>query len=231
MTLRDAIVLSLCMVFAALLAVAVGCARDYGAMATDLPFLEMDDVAPVRTWTPRPTAPLPTAGAGRARHSEWEAPATGREWRYIVLHHSATPSGNAAEFDAMHRNRGWDELGYHFVITNGNGGPDGRVEVGSRWRKQKHGAHTGGTPDNEYNEHGIGICLVGDFTYQLPTPAQLQAVTELTEYLAERYNIPPGNILAHKDAPNQHTECCGRMFYAYLHSQLKQDLQRQLAGR
>ena len=51
--------------------------------------------------------------------SAWDVPQTDRQWRYVVLHHSATDSGSAAEFDKLHRRRGWDELGYHFVITNG----------------------------------------------------------------------------------------------------------------
>ncbi|HHT9113865.1 MAG TPA: hypothetical protein ACFYD0_11140, partial [Candidatus Wunengus sp. YC65] len=54
-----------------------------------------------------------------------------RDWRYIVVHHSATSSGNAAEFDKYHRRKkGWENgLGYHFVIGNGNGTPDGKIEI------------------------------------------------------------------------------------------------------
>lgn len=220
MTLRDTFFIVGCVVFVAAMALAVGCARDGGAMRTDMPFLEMDP-SPARqpVTAVRPTT-YPPAHVASGR-SEWNVPQTSRQWRYIIIHHSATPKGSAEEFDAMHRAKGWDELGYHFVITNGNGGPDGLVQVGPRWRKQKHGAHTGKTPGNEYNENGIGICLVGNFMTHNPTPAQLRSVTELTEYLAERYNISPQNIIAHKDAPNQHTECCGRVFYSYVHSQLK----------
>lgn len=230
MSLFDTLVFVGGVVVVSALALAVGCTPN-NAMTTNMPFLDMDysPPAPRRTTTPKPNriaSPHPATG----RHI-WEAPRTGREWRYLVLHHSATPGGNAREFDTLHRRKGWDELGYHFVITNGNGGPDGQVQVGSRWRKQKHGAHTGGTPDNEYNKYGIGICLVGNFMRRRPSPAQLRAVTELTEFLAERYGIPPGRILGHKDAPNQNTECCGRVFYSYVHNQLKRDVQRQLATR
>ena len=110
------------------------------------------------------------AGKPPAKHP-WYVKPNGRAWRHVVIHHSASSKGNAATFDTFHRtHRGWDELGYHFVIDNGRGGPDGRVEIGPRWTKQKHGAHTGQTPDNEYNEHGIGICLVGDFTASAGLP-------------------------------------------------------------
>ena len=72
-------------------------------------------------------------------------------------------AGNFAKYDRIHREtNGWDECGYHFVIGNGTGSGDGAVEVGSRWSKQKHGAHAK-TPDNRFNDFGVGICLVGDF--------------------------------------------------------------------
>jgi len=41
----------------------------------------------------------------------------------------------------MHRAKGWDGLAYHFVITNGHGGPDGALQIIPRWWAQKHGAH------------------------------------------------------------------------------------------
>ncbi|MBN1554765.1 MAG: N-acetylmuramoyl-L-alanine amidase [Phycisphaerae bacterium] len=228
MKLHETIVFGGCVVFVVLLAILVGCASNGGAMTTNMPFLEMDS-SPARRPAPTPVyRPAPVVATGE---SLWDAPRTSRDWRYIVMHHSATTSGNASRFDQLHRQKGWDELGYHFVITNGNGGPDGQVQVGSRWRKQKHGAHTGNTPGNEYNEHGIGICLVGNFMNSNPTAAQLRSVTELTEFLVERNNVSPVNIIAHKDAPNQHTECCGRIFYSYVHGNLKRDVQRHLASR
>jgi hypothetical protein len=93
------------------------------------------------------------------------------QWRWIVVHHSATVSGGAARFDKLHREKGWDELGYHFVIGNGTDTRDGQIEVGSRWVKQKRGAHTK-TADNRFNDYGIGICLVGNFNYDRPTAEQ-----------------------------------------------------------
>ena len=175
---------------------------------------------------PRSVAAAPVAAGDLA----WHVAGTSRPWRYIVIHHSATAGGNAERFDASHRRDcGFDELGYHFVIDNGNGGPDGRVEVGSRWPKQKHGAHTGGTPDNEYNNFGIGICLVGDFSTRLPDREQLDALWRLVCYLAEHHDIPPEHVIGHRDAPNAATECPGDRLHAYLHQTLRPHLRRQLA--
>ena len=109
---------------------------------------------------------------------------------------SATDRGSARSFDKNHRGKGWDELGYHFVIGNGQGSPDGHIEVGPRGHKQKHGAHCK-TLDNHFNEHGIGICLVGDFTESRPTRRQLASLTKLAAFLCSECGISPDRITTH----------------------------------
>ena len=92
-----------------------------------------------------------------------------RPWRYIVLHHSASASGNYDQIDGEHRKiLGIDGCGYHFVIGNGSGSPDGQIEVSRRWNNQKQGAHTRNARTHDADEYGIGICLVGDFDQQAP---------------------------------------------------------------
>ena len=154
-----------------------------------------------------------------------------RPWRYIVIHHSAQEDGSAASIDVAHRARGWDGLGYHFVIDNGKGGPDGRLEIGERWRLQKWGAHTGNTPGNEYNKFGIGICVIGNFNDHMPTPAQLAALDKLVMTLAAKYNIDPRDVIGHRDAPGAHTECPGDQLENYIKRTLRQRLARQMAGK
>ena len=151
----------------------------------------------------------------------WHVRSTGRQWRYIVLHHSATEAGNAETFGRFHRRRGWDGLGYHFVIDNGRGGPDGQVEVGPRWTTQKQGAHCGHTPGDEYNRHGIGICLVGDFTRSDPSPAQQAALNKLLRHLMKTFGIAASNVIGHCQAPNQNTACPGRTFLRYVQTTLR----------
>ncbi len=164
--------------------------------------------------------------------ADWLKTATQRPWRWIVVHHSASESGSAATFDKWHRARGWDELGYHFVIDNGRGGPDGLVEVGARWRKQKWGAHCK-TPDNRYNDFGIGICLVGDFTKAPPTPAQLASLRTLVAVLSDRFSIPSARVIGHGQAPGVNTACPGTFLSRHLHGTLCPYLTRraQLARR
>ena len=121
-----------------------------------------------------------------------------------------------ALFDRIHRSKGWEGVGYHFVVNNGRGARDGLVEIGPRWRSQKHGAHTGKTPGNEYNELGIGICLVGNFMKTMPTPMQLRAMNDLIEQLMAEHRIPASRVIAHRDAPRAKTSCCGDQLDRYL---------------
>ncbi len=137
----------------------------------------------------------------------WVPTAQARPWRWIVIHHSATPTGGAAYFDRLHRDKGWDELGYHFVVGNGTQTGNGQIEVGPRWPKQKWGAHTK-TPDNRFNDFGIGICLVGNFDLTRPTDAQVKSVSRLVAYLMRTYHIPPDHVLGHGDC--KPTDCPGR---------------------
>ena len=131
------------------------------------------------------------------------------EWKYVVLHHSATDEGNARRFDKHHREeKGWvNGLGYHFLIGNGNGSRDGQIEVGNRWNSQIDGAHAG---KDEYNKHGVGICLIGNFENDYPTSLQISSLTYLINYLQERCNIPKNQVKMHRDF--RKTACPGRLF-------------------
>jgi hypothetical protein len=136
-----------------------------------------------------------------------------RPWRYIVLHHSASGSGNYDQIDAEHRKLlGIDGCGYHFVIGNGSGSADGKIEVSQRWNYQKQGAHSRNARTHDADEYGIGICLVGDFDQQPPSGRQLAAAQALIAYLSKRYNIAPGNVRTHAHLAAAKTVCPGKYF-------------------
>lgn len=206
-----------------LILAAGGCSHKPPAPLAELPTHEIG----LRRARPKPDAAR--AERSHAPPSAAWAAVGYRPWRYIVIHHSATEHGNAALFDKAHRARGWDQLGYHFVIDNGRGGPDGRIEVGSRWPIQKWGAHCK-TPDNRYNDYGIGVCLVGDFTDRLPSRAQLASLLRLTDYLMRAYGIPPERVIGHRNAPNTSTQCPGRTFHSYIRNVLRPSLARRVAS-
>jgi N-acetylmuramoyl-L-alanine amidase len=132
------------------------------------------------------------------------------KWKYIIVHHSATDSGNANSLYDLHNRRGFDGLGYDFIIDNGTGGKqDGQIEVSGRWVKQIDGAHclAGGM-----NHQGIGICLVGNLSRERLSSKQLDSLVYLVNLLREYYRIPRSHILGHSQVPGAATECPGLRF-------------------
>lgn len=145
-----------------------------------------------------------------APEAAWIPERPSDRWECIVVHHSASDIGGAERFDKWHRAKGWDGLGYHFVIGNGTDTPDGKVEVGFRWAQQAHGAHCK-TPDEFYNQHGIGICLVGNFDNYTPTAAQQRSLVRLCRFLCKRFKIGPDHIYTHGGITGK-TDCPGKNF-------------------
>ncbi len=145
----------------------------------------------------------------------WVAQESERTWKFLVLHHSATESGSVESIDAEHRQRRdsagepWRGIGYHFVVGNGNGLGDGVVAPTFRWKEQSAGAHAG---QADYNEHGIGICLIGNFEETRPTAKQLESLQRLVGYLKREHAISTDRVLKHGDIKG--TACPGRNFPA-----------------
>ncbi len=135
-------------------------------------------------------------------------------WRYIVVHNSGTRQGNAKIFDYYHRRvrRMPNGMAYQFVIGNGNGSGNGKIEIGNRWRAQLAGGHCA---SDYLNNIAIGICLVGDFNRHNPTKAQLESLEELTNYLRKRVGRVDRQLAVvkgHKEINPKPTDCPGRRF-------------------
>lgn len=134
-------------------------------------------------------------------------------WKFVIIHHSATSSGSVEGIHAAHRQRRdsqgnpWLGIGYHFVIGNGNGMPDGAIESTFRWRKQIAGAHAG---VRSFNDHGIGICLIGNFEEHPPTSAQTKSLRDLLNRLLTTFQLNPESVLTHGDLKS--TACPGKLF-------------------
>lgn len=151
-----------------------------------------------------------------ASYSPW-APPSGVEknWRAIVIHHSATDTGNVASIDDYHRNNnGWDGIGYDFVIGNGSGCGNGEVDSTFRWTEQRTGAHCKTDASNWANESAVGICLIGNFNDSRPTSSQMTSLKKLVRFLSERYDIPASKIYGHNTTPGHstNTSCPGKYF-------------------
>ncbi|MCE9582702.1 MAG: peptidoglycan recognition protein family protein [Planctomycetes bacterium] len=158
----------------------------------------------------RAGAPSPAAGgllAPQDPSASWEPSVPVRPgWTHIIIHHSASATGSAAHFDRIHREKGWEGLGYHFVIGNGSMTENGRVEPGERWLEQRDGAHA----KAEWNSRAVGICLVGNFEDTNPTPEQLASLEALCRWLMRRCGIPAENVLRHGETHGNQTLCPGK---------------------
>ena len=111
----------------------------------------------------------------------------------IYVHCSASKWGNALAIDSWHRKRGFDEIGYNYVILNGkpfsnvdyNDSLDGIVETGRD--EQKIPAHAKG-----HNKKSIGICLVGNEAF---TPKEITSLLRLIGEIKKRHPIE--KVLGH----------------------------------
>lgn len=166
-----------------------------------LPTPEPNLTTAIPSPVPQPVLPPVTAS------NPWEPDAPARDWQYIVIHHTASEKGSVETIHEQHLGKGWEGIGYHFLIGNGNGMPDGEIEPTFRWREQMHGAHAG---VNEYNQQGIGICLVGNFEESHPTPAQLAEVKRLVGILKTAYDIGSDRVIGHQEV--KATACPGKHF-------------------
>ncbi|MBC7818951.1 MAG: N-acetylmuramoyl-L-alanine amidase [Planctomycetaceae bacterium] len=143
----------------------------------------------------------------------WKPSVAARDWKHIVIHHTASEGGSVATIHAEHLNRkdkngnNWKGIGYHFLIGNGTGMGDGEIEPTFRWKKQMQGAHAG---NDEYNQHGIGICLVGNFQDHRPSSAQLVSIKRLVGVLKREYGLKSSQVVGHRDV--KATACPGKLF-------------------
>lgn len=188
----------------------VGCQQNTSTIShLPAPSFAGPTIAPQPVAPRAPVAAPPVAQSPSGVPRNWIPSVSPRAWRWIVIHHSASPAGSMVVFDREHKAKGWDGVGYHFVIGNGTNSGDGQIEVTPRWPIQKWGAHAK-TADNRFNEYGIGICLVGNFDVDRPTAKQMQSLAKLVSYLMRTYRIPASNVIGHRDT--KPTDCPGRHF-------------------
>ena len=120
----------------------------------------------------------------------------------IILHCSATREGQdvkAKTIKQWHKDRGFDDIGYHYVIDL-----DGTIEKGRD--EELVGAHCKG-----HNATSIGICYVGGCDKNMKpkdtrTPEQRRSMLSLVRKLVNKYKIPVTQIWAHHDF-DKHKAC------------------------
>ena len=112
----------------------------------------------------------------------------------IIVHCSATPEGKDYTLDTIrqwHRQRGFSDIGYHYVIH-----PDGTVEEGRDVNIA--GAHCSG-----HNSKSIGICYIGGMTADNKKAKDTRTEEQRTNLkallMAMRKLYPSAKIHGHRD--------------------------------
>lgn len=118
---------------------------------------------------------------------------TGKSIKRIVIHCTATREGqdiDAATIRRWHKDKGWRDIGYHFVVRL-----DGTVERGRA--EDQAGSHVQG-----FNTGSIGVVYVGGLSAQgaakdTRTPLQTVSLARLVTELVKAY--PGAQVMGHRD--------------------------------
>lgn len=119
----------------------------------------------------------------------------------IIIHCTATPEGRevtVAEIDSWHRQRGFDGIGYHYVIHL-----DGTVEAGRGLNEV--GAHCKG-----HNSRSIGIAYVGGTDKDgnpkdTRTPEQRKSLRLVVSHFLDYF--PEATVHGHNEFANKACPC------------------------
>ncbi|CRF50413.1 N-acetylmuramoyl-L-alanine amidase [Helicobacter heilmannii] len=119
----------------------------------------------------------------------------------IIIHCSDTPAGmefSAADIDRWHKERGWDGIGYHYVVKL-----DGTIEKGREEDVTR--AHCKG-----HNLDSIGVCYIGGrddngLFVDTRTKEQEEAMVFLCKQLLSKY--PKAKLYGHRDFAPKECPC------------------------
>lgn len=121
-----------------------------------------------------------------------------RNIKELIVHCSATPEGKDYSVDTIrqwHLQRGFSDIGYHYVIYR-----NGSIHIGRD--ESIIGAHCTG-----HNTNSIGVCYIGGCASDGKTPKdtrtteQKQSLVKLLKELKTKY--PQASIHSHKDFANK----------------------------
>jgi N-acetylmuramoyl-L-alanine amidase len=121
-----------------------------------------------------------------------------RNIKELIVHCSATPEGKDYSVDTIrqwHLQRGFSDIGYHYVIYR-----DGSIHIGRD--ESIIGAHCTG-----HNTNSIGVCYIGGCASDGKTPKdtrtteQKQSLVKLLKELKTKY--PQASVHGHRDFANK----------------------------
>ena len=126
-----------------------------------------------------------------------------REIKSVIIHCSATYPDmdiGVAEIRKWHKDRGWSDVGYHWILKR-----DGTVEAGRP--EEIIGAHA-----KNYNSDSIGICMVGGKAHTGKqannfTREQWRSLPLLLEQLKTNYFLIDKDICGHNEVSQKDCPC------------------------
>ena len=151
----------------------------------------------------------------------------------IVIHCSDSEWGCVREIRSWHMQRGWRDIGYHFVILNGNIDSDatidfpfldGSIECGRFLNEdlsldgREIGSHALG-----YNDKSVGICLIGKKSF---TIAQFSSLKRMLIHLLNTWRLPVSAVIGHYEIDKTGKTCPN-----FNVSALRDELAKDLKGR
>ncbi|HVU38443.1 MAG TPA: N-acetylmuramoyl-L-alanine amidase [Opitutales bacterium] len=141
----------------------------------------------------------------------------------LTFHHDGDPSpytddsfaGTARYLErirAYHVHEGFQDIGYHYAIDRA-----GRVwELRSTSFRGEHvrpGYDARGVL-HKWNDHNVGVVVLGNFMLQTPTAAQQRKICEFGHALRQQYRLAIAQVKVHQELVT--TECPGVHMRPYL---------------
>jgi peptidoglycan recognition protein len=140
--------------------------------------------------------------AGALRPQDWTELANNAA-AYAALNASASEVQRIQAIERFHSvTRGWDGIGYSFLITF-----DGTIFEGRGWGRT--GAHTEGR-----NSTAAGVCFIGHGDLQPATASQWASAEWLIREGIERGHLRPSPVITgHRDYSTKGKTCPGNLIY------------------
>jgi N-acetyl-anhydromuramyl-L-alanine amidase AmpD len=141
---------------------------------------------------------------------------------YIVIHHSAGNKKQTVEqIKNVHLKEGYSDIGYHKLINY-----LGQVFAGRSETEM-------GAQALEMNSESIGVCCIGDYQKNEPSPELYKSLVQVVATLCKRHKVPAYKIIGHRDVakiknkPYVATLCPGDFLYNLL-QKLRVDVAKYL---
>ena len=127
----------------------------------------------------------------------------GRSVSEVVVHHSVSATDTTPEqIRAWHRQRGFSDAGYHWLIREKS---PGVWEIVDLRDEALQGAHARG-----HNPHALGICVAGDYTRGPLSQGARDQLLGLLLWITRQLPITPAQVHGHREVERPgYTKCPG----------------------